>query len=675
MKFRILALATASLVAVAAPAWAQTSKPFYGDWGYDPSAMDQSVKPGDDFWAYVNGTWDKSTPIAADRASAGPFVTLSDGAEKDVRQIVEQLANDPNRDQLGQQVGDYYSSFMDQDAIEAAGTAPLKPYLAKINGAKSRTELLSLFIKPGYASPVDVGIVPDFKNPEAYAAAAGQATLGLPSREYYLEHNAKMKAHRAAYRNYIVTIEKLAGLPGGAAAADRIIALETALSQSQWPAADQRDIDKIYNPMTPAQLQKLAPQFDWTSTLAKAGLGGAKSIIVIEPSAVSGAGKMLASAPLSTWKEWLAFRFVSDHAADLPKAIDDARFAFYSKELNGVEQQRDRWKRGVAAVNSALGEGVGEIYVKSHFPAQSEQQMKELIGNLEDAYRERISSNKWMDDATRKAALEKLAAFEPRIGHPIKYIDYSSMEVVKGNPLANAIAAADFDYKLQLKRFPKPVDRALWGMYPQTINAYYNPFANQITFPAAILQPPFFDPNADAAANYGAIGAVIGHEMGHGFDNEGRKFDPTGKLRDWWTAEAAKAFTSKTDALVAQYNGFKPFPDLALNGKLTLGENIGDLSGVEAAYAAYKKYEAKHGASPVIDGLTGDQRFFIAYAQAWQEKQREGAERQQVITNEHSPGKYRVNGVVRNVDAWYKAFNVQPGDKLYLPPEQRVHIW
>jgi putative endopeptidase len=673
MKFKVLTLATASLAAAVAPLHA--AKPVYGNWGFDVSAMDRSVKPGDDFWEYVNGTWDKTHQIAADRASAGPFVTLSDGAEKDVHQIVEQLANDPNRDHLGQQVGDFYGSFMDTAAIDAAGTAPLKPYLAEIHAAKTKAQLLSLFVKPGFASPVDLDIAADFKDPNRYSAFASQATLGLPSREYYLEENAKMKAHRAAYRDYIINIQKLAGLPGGAAAADRIIALETALSKAQWPAAERRDIDKIYNPMTRAQLVKLAPQFDWNATLAKAGLTSAKQVIVTEPSAVAGAGKILASTPLATWKEWLAFRFVSDRASVLPKAFDDARFNFYSKELSGVQQQRERWKRGVAAVNSALGEGVGQIYVKSHYPAESERQMKELIGNLTDAYRDRISNNQWMDEATRKAALEKLAAFEPRIGHPVKYIDYSSMQVVKGDPLGNSIRAQDFQWKLQLSRFPKPVDRTLWGMFPQTINAYYNPLANQITFPAAILQPPFFDPNADPAANYGAIGAVIGHEMGHGFDNEGSKFDPTGALRNWWSPEAAKSFTARTDALVQQYNGFKPFPDLALNGKLTLGENIGDLSGVENAYTAYKKYTAKHGEPPVIDGLTGDQRFFIAYAQAWQEKQREDAERQQVITNEHSPGKYRVNGVVRNVDAWYKAFNVQPGDKLYLPPEQRVHIW
>ena len=673
MKFKMLVLATASLVAVAAPAVA--AKPFYGSWGYDPTAMDKGVKPGDDFWGFVNGNWDRNTKIAADRASAGPFVTLSDAAESDVRQIVEKLGNSPNRDQLGQQVGDYYSSFMDTAAIEAAGTAPLKPYLAQINGAKTRAQLLTLFTKPGYASPIDLDMEADFKHPDVYSAYASQARLGMPSREYYLDAGAKMEAHRAAYRNYIITIQKLAALPGGAAAADRIIALETEISKAQWPAADRRDIDKIYNPMTRAQLTKLAPQFAWAPTLAQAGLGSTKQVIVTEPSAVAGAGKIFAATPVATWKEWLAFRFVSDHAASLPKAIDDARFAFYSKELSGVQEQRERWKRGVAAVNGALGEGIGKIYVESHYPAESERQMTELIGNLRDAYRERITGNSWMDEATRKAALEKLAAFEPRIGHPVKYIDYSSMKVAKGDPLGNSIRAADFAWKLQLKRFPKPVDRSLWGMYPQTINAYYNPLANQITFPAAILQPPFFDPSADPAANYGAIGAVIGHEMGHGFDDEGRKFDPKGALRDWWSAAAAKAYATRTDKLVAQYNTFSPYPGVNVNGKLTLGENLGDLSGVEASYAAYKEYIAKHGEPAVIDGLTGDQRFFIAYGQAWQEKDREDAERQQILTDPHSPGKYRVNGIVRNIDAWYKAFNIQPGDKLYLAPEQRVHIW
>jgi endothelin-converting enzyme/putative endopeptidase len=675
MRFKMLTLATASLLAVSVPFAANAAKPVLGDWGYDKSAMDSSVKPGDDFWAYVNGSWAQRTQIPADRASTGSFINLTDGAERDVRQIAEGLASDSNRGLLGQQIGDYYESFLDEGRIEALGTAALKPYLAKIDAAKTRAQLLTLFVTPGYARPVGIGITPDFKHPETYTAGASQATLGMPSRDYYLSADAKMVAHRAAYRNYIVTVEKLAGLPGGEAAADRIIALETALAQAQWSPAEQRNVDKTYNPMTRAELMKLAPQFAWTSTLTKAGLGSAKMVVVREPSAVAGAGKILAKTPLSTWREWLAFRFVSDHAEVLPKAISDASFDFYSKELSGVERQRDRWKRAVGAVNGALGEGVGSIYAKTHFPAESEQQMGELISNLRGAYQERIGSSSWMDEATRKAALEKLAAFDPRIGHPVKYIDYSTLKVVKGDALGNDIRAADFRWKLQLKRFPKPVDRTLWSMTPQTVNAYYSPPTNQITFPAAILQPPFFDPNADPAVNYGAIGAVIGHEMGHGFDDQGRKFDPHGMLRDWWTPDTAKAFSGKTDRLGAQYDAFSPYPGVHVNGRLTMGENIGDLSGIEAAYAAYKKYTAKHGEPGLIDGLTGDQRFFIAYAQVWQQKQREDAERQQILTNPHSPGKYRVNGVVRNVDAWYKAFNVQPGDKLYLAPEQRVHIW
>jgi endothelin-converting enzyme/putative endopeptidase len=675
MKFNKLALATASLFAIAVPSAANSAKPVLGTWGYDQSAMNSSVKPGDDFWAYVNGNWAQKTAIPADRPAVGSFINLAEGSERDVRQIAEGFANSANRDLVGQQIGDYYASYLDQARIDSLGTAPLKSYLAKIDAAQSRAQVVQLFMTPGYANPIGIGIGANPKDPDHYSVFATQSTLGLPNRDYYLSDTPKMAAYRAAYRDYIIKIEKLAGLGGDAATADRIIALETALSQAQWSAADRRDIDKTYNPMSRAQVSALAPEFNWDASLTQRGLGNAPQVIVREPSAIAGAAKILASTPLSTWREWLAFRFVSDHADVLPTPISDANFEFYSKTLSGVEKQRDRWKRAVAATNGALGEAVGSIYVKNHFPAESERQMTELISNLREAYHERITANNWMDEPTRKAALEKLAAFDPRIGHPVKYIDYSTLKVVKGDALGNDMRAGEFRWALQLKRYPKPVDRTLWGMTPQTVNAYYSPSTNQVTFPAAILQPPFFDPNADPAVNYGGIGAVIGHEMGHGFDNQGRKFDPKGALRDWWTPEAAKAFTTKADALVAQYNGFYPWPDLHVNGKLTLGENIGDLSGIEAAYVAFKKYEAKHGVSPVIDGLTGDQRFFIAFAQVWQQKQREDAERQQVITNEHSPAMYRVNGVVRNVDAWYKAFNVQPGDKLYLPPDQRIHLW
>jgi endothelin-converting enzyme/putative endopeptidase len=564
---------------------------------------------------------------------------------------------------------------MDTATIDRLGAAPLKPYLAKIQGVNSKAQLASLFMESGFASPVDMDIIPDLADPTHYVAAIGQARLGLPSRDYYLSASPKMQKFRSAYRDYIVAIQKLAGLPGGAASADRIIALETALSKAQWDVVRRRDIAAINNPMTPAQVAALAPQFGFRQLLAQRGLGGVKTVIVTEPSAVSGAGKLLASVPLSTWKEWLAFRFASDHAGQLSSDFDKTRFAFYSTTLNGVPTMRDRWKRGVQLVNSTLGEAIGQLYVERHYPASSDAQMKELIANLREAYADRISGNPWMDDATRKQALAKLAAFDPRIGHPVKYIDYSTLEVKRGDVLGNAIRSEDFEWQLMLSRLPKPVDRTLWGMTPQTINAYYDPQNNQITFPAAILQPPFFDPNADPAANYGAIGAVIGHEIGHGFDDQGRKFDPKGKVADWWTADASKKFEERTARLAEQYSSFSPFPGVNVNGKLTMGENIGDLGGVETAYAALQKYQQKHGALPLIDGLTPDQRFFLAYAQAWQGKDREDALRQQILTDPHSPEKYRVNGVVRNVDAWYKAFNVQPGDKLYLPPQQRVHIW
>jgi putative endopeptidase len=386
-------------------------------------------------------------------------------------------------------------------------------------------------------------------------------------------------------------------------------------------------------------------------------------------------GKIMAATPVATWRDYLAFHFISDHATYLPKRFDEAHFTFYSQTLSGIQEQRARWKRGVQLVDSSLGEAVGRIYVSKFYPPEAEAEMNELIENLREAYRDRITASTWMDAATKKAALVKLAAFEPRIGHPAHYIDYASMHVSRDNLLGNAVAAEDFQHNLDLSRYPKVVDRTLWDMTPQTINAYYNPLMNQITFPAAILQPPFFDPNADPAVNYGGIGAVIGHEMGHGFDDQGSQFGPSGKFENWWTDSAKAAFKTRTAALVSQYDSYEPIPGTHIKGALTLGENIGDLGGVEAAYAAYQKYQAKHGRAPVIGGLTGDQRFFLGWAQVWQGKDREDAERSLLLTNPHSPDKYRVNGVVRNVDAWYAAFNVKPGDALYLPPNQRVHIW
>ena len=541
---------------------------------------------------------------------------------------------------------------------EARHSAQLKPYLQRIAAAKTRGDLVDLFAEPGFNSPIDISIYPDLKNPTRYSAYVSQSGLGLPNRDYYLLKGAKYDAYRKAYRAYIIKMEQLASIGDAEARADRIIALETQIAKLHWTPEQSRDVDKVYNPMTRAQLRAFTPQLDWDRALKKLGLGTVDQIVVGEKSAIQGEARLFASVPLQTWKDWTAFHFVSTNAQYLPKAFDEAKFDFYSKTLRDVPAQRARWKRGVDMLDEALGEGVGQIYVQRHYPAESDRQMHELIGNILAALKEKIQSAAWMDAPTRARALQKLATFDPRIGHPPKYIDYSSLDVKRGDLFGNAIRSDDFEWKLLLSRYPKPVDRSLWDMLPQTNNAYYDPTQNQITFPAAILQPPYFDPNADAASNYGSIGATIGHEIGHGFDDQGRKFDEHGRLADWWSPSTAKLYTGHANKLVAQYNGYEPIPGVHIKGQLTLGENLGDLGGLEVAYAAYRKYVADHGEPPVIDGLTGDQRFFIAYGYSWETKQREGALRAQLLTNEHSPAKYRVNGVVRNLDAWYKAFNV-----------------
>lgn len=675
MSLRLTLLAAAAAATIATAALAQTA-PRFGTWGYDKSAMDAGVKPGDDFFDFVNGGWAKRTEIAADRTFVGIDSVLNDQIEKDVRAIVEDMARNPGASSgVGTQVGDYYASFMDQAAIDRAGTAPLKPYLARVAAVKTRAQLLDLFADQSFASPVGIFIDADPDDPTHYATYATQSGLGLPNRDYYLLPGAKYDAYRAAYRAFVIRMQTLAGIPDAAARADRIIALEKAIATAQWTPERSRDIKQTNNPMSRAQLAKLAPQFEWNRTLAKMGLGSQQKVIVRQPSAIAAAGKLIGAVPLSTWKDYLAFHFIRGHASVLPTAFDEANFDFYSKTLRDVPKQRERWKRGIAEVNGALGEAVGQIYVERHYPPASDRQMGELVTNIRGALGDLIDRNAWMDAATKKEALAKLASFDPRVGHPAKYIDYSTLKVRRGAPLANAVASDDFEWRLQLSRLPRPIDRSLWYMTPQTNNAYYDPSMNQITFPAAILQPPYFDPNADAASNYGSIGATIGHEIGHGFDDQGRQYDATGKLRDWWTPAAAKAYEARTAMLVKQYNGYEPVPGTHIKGELTLGENIGDLGGLEMAYAAYRRYVAQHGEPPLIDGLTGDQRFFIAYGYSWETKTREGALRQQLLTDPHSPARYRVNGAVRNVDAWYKAFNVRPGDALYLAPEQRVHIW
>jgi len=672
MRFRHLLLAG---VIAAAPAVLYAAGPRYGTWGVATEDMDKSVKPGDDFFAFAEGTWLRNHPIPADKTSAGYNSELPDEIQLQVRKMVEDVTAKP-ADPISQKIGDAYAAWMDQAGIEARGLAPLKPWLARIDAVSNRNQLVRLMSKPGYAAPIYVGISADQDDPTRYTVAAGQARLGLPTRDYYLLKGDKYDSIRAAYRDYIVQLGKLAGLSDPEGRADRIIALETSLAKDQWTPERRRDPVATHNPMTRAQLMKLAPQFNWPENLKEIGLGAAKKVDVAEPSAVAAAGKRIADVPLSTWKEYLTFRFISDHANNLPKAFDDARFGFYSKTLNDVPEQRARWKRGIGMLDNSLGEAVGQLYVAQHWPDATARQAQELVDDVRAAYKDKITNAAWMDEATRKKALEKLDSFDPRIGHPVKWIDYSTLKVSRTDPLANDIATEDFQWKLELKRFPHPVDRTLWEMTPQTVNAYYDPTMNQITVPAAILQPPFFDANADPAVNYAETGATtIGHEMGHGFDDEGRQFDAKGRLHDWWTKETAAKYKAKADRLAAQFDQYEPIPGVHIKGKLTLGENLADLGGLEAAYDAYRRYVARHGEPPVIDGYSGDQRFFIAYAQAWQGKTREGALRTQLLSNPHSPDKYRVDGIVRNFDPWYKAFNVQPGDKLYLPPEQRVHVW
>ena len=674
-RLRALALACTFLVAESSAAIAASNgTPKYGPWGVDYASMDRSVKPGDDFFAYAEGTWLKTAPIASDKTGAGYNYELPDLAELDVRAIAEDAER--HRDTASaRQIADLYAAWMDEKGVDARGLAPLRPYLVRIDAVATRDQLVELMAEPSYASPVDIDLEPDEKDPTRYTVGAGQARLGLPTRDYYLLAGPKYEAIRAAYRAYVVRIFTLAGIPDGAARADRILALETQLSKDQWTPERRRDPVATYNPMDRAQLTALAPQFDWTPTLAHIHLAAMPTVVVSEPSAVAAAGRRLDDTPLSTWKDYLAFRFISDHAQFLPEAFDQAHFDFYSHTLRDVQTQSARWKRGVRLLDADLGESVGQVYVQRHWSADTERQTAELIADLHAAYAEKIEHAAWMDDATRKAALEKLATFEPRIGHPVKYIDYSALQISRTDPLANAVASSDFEWRLKLSRLGRPVDRTLWDMTPQTVNAYYDPTMNQVTFPAAQLQPPFFDPAADPAVNYGETGATIGHEMGHGFDDEGRQFDAQGRLRDWWTPGSAQRYTAHAQNLVKQFDAYEPIPGVHIKGQLTLGENLGDLGGLEAAYAAYRLYVGRHGEPPVIDGYTGDQRFFIAYAQSWQGKQREGAVRAQLLSDPHSPDAYRVNGIVRNVDPWYAAFHVKPGDALYLSPDQRVHVW
>lgn len=666
---------TPAAAAPAAPAAPPPPKAEIGAFGLDLTAGKPAVKAGDDFFAHANGTWFDTYSIPDDRSSFGIFTRLDEQSQQRVREIIEQAAaSRPAPGTPEQKIGDYYASFMDEAAIETNGLTPIRAELERIAAASSKKDIASLFGAPGYQSTFDMALGPDLKNPDIYTVSIGQGGLGLPDRDYYLKDDPQLKDIRAKYAEYIATMLELAQIPDARSKAQRIVAFETAIARVSWPIEKRRDVEAQYNPRTMTQVREYAKGFDWQAFMDAAELGGRKDVIVGELTAVRDIAKLVGATPLPTLKDYLTFHHLNAYATYLPKKFDNARFGFYGVTMRGQPKQRDRWKRGVQAVNDAVGEQVAQVYVAKYFPPQSKAKMQVLVRNLLDSLSERIDALSWMTPETKTRAHDKLATFVTKIGYPDKWKDYSALEVKRDDLLGNVRRAALWDWHRQLARLGQPVDRSEWQMLPQDINAYYNPQNNEIVFPAAILEPPFFDPNADDAVNYGAIGAVIGHEIGHGFDDQGRKFAPDGSFNDWWTQVDNDAFTQRADKLVNQYAQYEVLPGLKVNGASTLGENIGDLGGLNMAYHAYQ-LALKGAPAPVIDGLTGEQRFFLSWAQVWRAKYRDGVMRELIMSDVHSPAYFRVNGPVRNMDAWYKAFNVQPGDKLYLPPEQRVSIW
>ena len=656
---------------------AAVTTPELGTFGIDMASMKPSVRPGDNFFEYVNGTWLDETEIPADKSNYGSFNILADRSDEQVKAIIEAASAKPAaKGSEEQKIGDFYAAFMDTDAIEAAGLAPIQSDLDQIVSVTTHEDVATLLANPelGLGGPVAGWVDVDFKDIENYIFYVTQAGLGMPNRSYYLDDDEKSQKIRADYIQFLTTMLEAAGAEDPAGGAKRVMELETRMAEKHWKPEKRRDRSLTYNKMTIDEIVEFAPGFPWKAAFAAAGLGDQQNFIIRETDALQGLAEVFADTPVSTWKDYMSAHYVSEMAPYLPKEIDAANFAFYGTSLRGTEQQRDRWKRAVGQIDNYMGEMVGKVYVKEHFPPESKRQMVELVENLRGAFKDGIDNLEWMGEATKVEAQDKLRKFNPKIGYPDEWTDYSDLSVDRDDLIGTIKSANAWGWQDMIGQLGGPIDRGEWGMNPQTVNAYYRPSLNEIVFPAAILQAPFFDPNADAAVNYGGIGAVIGHEMGHGFDDQGRKTDGNGEQRDWWTEEDGAAFEARSKDLVAQFAAFEPLPGEHVNGELTLGENIGDLTGLTMAYAAYKR-SLNGEEAPVIDGLTGDQRFFLAYGQIWKRKFREEALRNRIKTDPHSPGEYRANGIVRNFDPWYEAFDIQPGDALYLPPEKRVKIW
>jgi putative endopeptidase len=651
------------------------AKPAIGDFGLDLTAGKPQVKPGDDFFAFASGHWYDTFEIPQDRASFGVFNQLDELSKKRVRDLIETAAaSQAAPASAAQKIGDYYTSFMDQGALETKGLGPVQEDLQRISAAHSKKDIATLFGSAGFASLFDLDLPPDLRNPDRYSVVVTQSSLGLPDRDYYLKDDPQLREIRQKYTAYIEQILTLGAVPEAHAKAQTIMAFETEAAKLQWPIEKRRDVEKNYNPRTKTELEAYAFGFPWQPFLDASEIGSRQNLILGELEAIRDLASLFNRTPLATLKAYLTFHYLSDHAPYLPERFDAARFEFYGHTLRGQPMQRERWKRAVDDVNDSLGELVGQLYVQKYFPPESKAKMQALVGNLLASLSERIDQLEWMTPETKKRAHEKLATFTPKIGYPDHWKDYSGLEVKRDDLIGNVRRAALWHWHFQVARLDQPVDRSEWHMTPQEINAYYNPLNNEIVFPAAILQPPFFDPSAEAAVNYGAIGAVIGHEIGHGFDDQGRKFGPDGSLTDWWTQKDAEVFNTRVTRLETQFSAYEALPGLHVKGENTIGENIGDLGGLNMAYHAYQ-LSLKGKPAPVIDGLTGDQRFFLSWAQVWRAKYRDGSLRELVMSDVHSPPYFRVNGPLPNIDAWYTAFHVEPGDKMYIKPEDRVSIW
>ena len=647
--------------------------------GIEIANMDKTIRPQDDFYRYVNGTWLDKTVIPEDKSSYGAFTALADKSRKDVKAIIEETAELGSAEEGSdaQKVGDLYRSYMDIEKLNSLGASPLQPEFDKIDALKNHDDLSVYFAesqKLGTDAPFGFFVNNDSKNPTSYISYFTQSGLGLPDKNYYFKDDEKSVTLRA---DYVIHLEKmllLAGIEDSADQAQKIMALETAIADLHWTRTERRDRNKTYNKVSREDLSKLTTSFNWSAYLDHAGLSNETDVIVREKSYFESFSKLFTDTSVDDWKIYFKWTLINSASSILSEDFDKQNFDFYSTKLRGTPVQEARWKRAVSSVNRLLGEVVGKIYVQKHFKPEAKARMLELVENLRAAYKEAIIGLDWMGEETKKQALDKLAKFKPKIGYPDKWRDYSALEIVSGDLVGNYKRASLFNYQRQINKLGKPIDKTEWYMSPQTVNAYYNPVMNEIVFPAAILQPPFFNMEADDAVNYGAIGGVIGHEMGHGFDDQGSKSDGDGVLKDWWTEKDLAEFKVRTKKLAEQYSQFEPLPGEHINGELTIGENIGDLGGLTIAHRAFKMSQ-KDKPSPIIDELSGEERFFMGWAQVWVYKYREEALRTQMSTGPHSPATFRGNGTLMNMPEFMKAYGVKPGDGMYRAPEERVKIW